>query len=118
MLATVPVAAEGEWNSKLDRVLTGFNSRQWFDGQSDAADTTVTMSGCSRDDGANHRMRVELRRVRFGPDVNYGRKDFDRCNIEARIGNWGRPGARGDYYVTFNHYDFGRASATAVRTRY
>lgn len=118
MMIAVPVAAEGGWDSSLDRVRSGFNSRQWWDNHDDANATTILMRGCNRDDGANHRMRVQLKRARFGPDVKYVEKNFDRCDREGRVGNWGERGVRGNYYATFNHLNFGRASATTVNARY
>lgn len=47
-LIMVPVAAyaEGYFTSSLDQAQPTFNSRIWYDGNSDGAGTTVTLSGC------------------------------------------------------------------------
>jgi hypothetical protein len=119
MLASPGVAvAEGGFDSSLSGVRSGYVSRQWTDRNLDGASTTTQVSGCSRSDGANFFLDVELRKRRsFQPDVSYGRQNVSACRGGAPTANWGRPGA-GDFFNQFWHYDFGTVSASSVRVRF
>ena len=68
--------AEGGFNSYLSHVADGYTSRRWTDNNLDAAGTTTYVAGCSRDDGANFLLKVELRKDQFGPDKSYGTVDY------------------------------------------
>lgn len=93
-------------------------SRQWTDKNLDGASTTAQLSGCSRSDGANFKLDVELRRRRsFLPDVGYGRQNVSSCKTGSPTANWGRAGS-GDFFLQFWHYDFGTVSARSVKARY
>lgn len=110
--------AEGGFDSSLSNVRSGFTSRQWTDRNSDGANTTTKVSGCSRSDGATFLLEVELRKRRsFLPDVSYGRKNVSSCTGGAPTANWGNPGS-GDFFDQFWHYDFGTVSASSVKVRY
>ena len=110
--------AEGGFDSSLQNVRSGYTSRMWTDGALDGASTTTQLSGCSRSDGANFFLEVELRKRRsFLPDISYGRKDVSSCNSGAPTANWGNPGSD-DFFDQFWHYDFGTVSVSSVRVRY
>lgn len=120
LVAGIPgtAGAEGSWSSSLSGVRSGYTSRQWTDRNSDGASTTAQLSGCSRSDGANFFLDVELRRRRsFAPDVSYGRKNVNSCTFTNPTVSWGRPGS-GDFFFQFWHYDFGTVSARSVVARY
>jgi hypothetical protein len=110
--------AEGGFDSSLSGIASGFRSRLWTDKNLDTASTTTNLSGCSRSDGAQFFLEVELRRIRsFAPDVSYGKKNVSSCKIGSPTANWGRVQA-GDYRIQFHHYSFGTVSASSVRVRY
>ncbi|MGI5186380.1 hypothetical protein ACQEVZ_60115 [Dactylosporangium sp. CA-152071] len=118
ILTPVPAFAEGSWNSSLSGVRSGFTSRTWHDANNDGTITKTTLSGCSRDDGANFFLEVDLRRKRsFAPDVSYGRRNVSSCSGGTGTGSWGDQ-TSGDYFLQFWHYDFGTVSASSVGTVY
>jgi len=111
-------AAEGAWNSSLDSVRSGFTSRSRTDRNSDGAATTAQISGCSRSDGADFGLDIELRRRRtLAPDVSYGRRNVDNCTTGSPTANWGRAGS-GEHFLQFWHYNFGTVSARSVNVGY
>ncbi|GIF10070.1 hypothetical protein [Actinoplanes teichomyceticus] len=114
----VPAFAEGSWSSYLSGVRSGFISREWTDNNSDSVVTKTTLRGCSRDDGANFSLKVDLRRKRsLSPDVSYGQKDVSACAGGTGTGTWGDQ-TSGTYFLQFWHYDFGTVSASSVATVY
>lgn len=118
LLAPGTAFAEGSWSSYLSGVRSGFTSRTWVDNNNDTVSTRTTLSGCSRSDGANFWLEVELRKQRtLLPDVSYGRQDVSACVRTATAASWSDPGS-GTFFNQFWHYDFGTVSATSVETRY
>lgn len=89
--------AEGSWSSNISGALTGFESRDWGDGNRDAASTTIRFQGCTRAGGFATTAGTELRRKRsFMPDQSLGMKTL--CST---TGNWGRV-ASGTYKFRIN----------------
>ncbi|GAC81542.1 hypothetical protein SAMN04488550_0150 [Gordonia malaquae] len=122
-LAAGPARAEAEFTTKLSGVLTGFESRRWTDGNSDAAATTVRFDNC-REKTAGMALAsadVMLRKDRpFQPDEDHGTKRLN-CSASA-FGNWGRK-ASGKYFFRIekiNGYSggFRQLNASFVRVRY
>jgi hypothetical protein len=117
-LLPAPAMAEGGFGSSLSGVTTGFASRTWYDSAKDNNVTLTAMQGCSRDDGANFTVNVELRRQRTAlPDVSYGTRDLSACATRTAEGAWSNPGA-GTFFDKFHHYTFGRISARYVGVSY
>lgn len=79
--AAPALAADGEFTSRLDRVLTGFESREWKDSGNGSASTVITLSRCrftEHPDTTMKSLSLTLYRQRFGPipDENRGTKSF------------------------------------------
>ena len=87
--------AEGSWTSYISGALTGFESRIWYDGNTDAANTLIRFDGCHLTWGPGTNADVNLRRViNNWPDDDRGTKRL-YCST-SDTGNWGDvPG--GDY---------------------
>ncbi|MGN9810933.1 hypothetical protein ACTMSW_16420 [Micromonospora sp. BQ11] len=116
LAAPMPALAEGSWSSSLSGIRNGYISRTWTDNNNDSVITKTVLSGCSRSDGANFTLTVDLRRERsLSPDVSYGIMDVSACKGGTGTGTWGDQ-TSGTYFLQFGHYTFGTVSATSVKT--
>jgi hypothetical protein len=119
IVTPMPAYAEGSFTSHLDGVRSGFASRTWVDSNRDNVSTTARLAGCSRSDGANFFLEVNLYRVRsLLPNVNYGSRNVSACRTSSTTASWGDPNVAGTYFLRFYHYTFGTVSASTVVVTY
>jgi hypothetical protein len=115
-----PAHAEGSWSSSISNWLTGKESRQWTDNNTDSVSTTVSLSGCSIPNGQRfENVTLGLYRDRSVlPDVSKG----ERTNACGNFG-WGDVEA-GTYHFTLKKINGSTGglghnfSATGVTTKF
>jgi hypothetical protein len=97
MTLVSPVRAEGNWSSSVSNALTGFQSRDWTDNNSDSASTRTVWSGCSVVTGTYQNTTLDLARNRTWPlpDATYGER-----TTSCGTFNWGRMTDVGSYHWT------------------
>ena len=112
-----PALAEGAWHSYLDKVLPGFDSRTWRDGDIDANSTNIGFTNCYGTAQSGH---VQLTREKpwYMPDENRGVKHFWACSGgRSQIEAYGRQPS-GSYHFTvvdvFPRMTGGRANQLSV----
>ena len=95
LLTAAPAMAEGMWTSYISGAPIGFNSRTWTDMGLDPVATTVSLSGCSLNNGyAFGSTHLKLWRTHFlwFPDDLGAIQNF--CNKVS----WGQALGAGDYH--------------------
>ncbi|MFI2214895.1 hypothetical protein [Streptomyces sp. NPDC020141] len=111
-----PAQAEGDWSSSMTNWLTGNESRRWWDGNIDSANTTVTLGGCSASPSSFKSVTLGVYKDVLGPDDHKGNRE-NKCGTSS----WGDLSS-GDYYFSVelinNNASGFRVSATSVVTRY
>lgn len=78
MITAGTAYAEGGFDSYMSGVLTGFSSRQWYDGNQDNVSTNITLRGCTHNWHPDAPKTVELALIRDGffSDTEVGRRTF------------------------------------------
>ncbi|MCI9889329.1 hypothetical protein JT358_12800 [Micrococcales bacterium 31B] len=119
----VPAFAEGGFTSQLIGVRTGFNSRNWSDGNFDAASTKITAGQCSimyaSSGSPVGSIRLQLTQDRaniFSPDINKGQRDLN-CNSSNFTADFGRMSNAG-YHFTVMTINGQASSAQKVTANY
>lgn len=91
MVLAGTVLAEGSWDSWMQDVLPGFESRSWEDKNLDAVSTSIRFDGCrdsvpgtDPNDWASAKL---MREIPWWPDENLGNKFFWCWNSDTNF--WG-----------------------------
>lgn len=103
VLVSNPAWAEGSWSSYLDQVRVGFESRRWYDGNVDAANTTIGVYGSCwvewpTQGSQDFQLRVYQVEPWYLPDTNRGTGSYNCFTSGNKIVNWGRLAPNDDYY--------------------
>lgn len=98
---TTAAFAEGSWSSYISEALSGFDSRQWTDNNSDGTNTSIRFDGCVDVNAGYIATSAEVQLTRetpwYQPEVNMGRKTLDCGSSDTR--SWGQVQAS-NYHFT------------------
>lgn len=110
--------AEGNWTSTISQALTGFNSRQWTDNNSDGTSTSIRFDGCIDVNAEYTPTSAEVQLTRetawYLPDVNMGRKTLNCGYSDTQF--WGQVQAS-NYHFTLEQIG-GAASGERLNVAY
>ncbi|MDO4761945.1 MAG: hypothetical protein Q4A31_08520 [Corynebacterium sp.] len=111
--------AEGYFETRMDRVRSGFGTRAWIDNNIDSYSTEITASGCLNDPhGSPGKVEFTLKRhIPILPDSNHGTRNLNGCYRSFDRGSWGRV-VPGRYYAIVGTYDWNHLTINWLKVVY